>query len=239
MQNSYRSPNLWNSMTPVVKNLLIINGLMFLADVVLAGQGTNLSRILGAFYFDSPQFAPYQIVTHMFMHGDIMHIFMNMFGLVMFGTMLEERWGAKRFLFFYFAAGLGAIALHMLMNGLQLYNITGSFTNDLSMLRVPLDKVDQVSAIYFAPAIGASGAVFGILTAFAFIFPNTPLFIMFIPVPIKAKYLVIGYIAYELFFGFANVPGDNIARFAHIGGAITGFIIVLIWRKQGKLWGLR
>jgi membrane associated rhomboid family serine protease len=154
--------------------------------------------------FNTPPFQPYQIITHMFTHGSIGHIFFNMFALWMFGKILENVWGSKRFLIFYLISGIGAAVAHLAVEYFQ-----GGIV----------------------PAVGASGAVMGVLVAFAYLFPNTELFILFIPFPIKAKWAVIGYVAIDLFGGIANISGDNIAHFAHLGGALTGFVLVLLWNK--------
>jgi len=191
---------------PIVKNLMIINVLVFVAQMIFDKQ-YNLTMRLAMWPVDSPFFRPYQIVTHMFSHGSIGHIFFNMFSLWMFGKILENVWGGKRFLLFYLICGIGAAALHLAVE----YFMGG-----------------------IAPAVGASGAVMGVLVAFAYLFPNTELFILFIPFPIKAKWAAIGYVAIDLFSGVASFSGDNIAHFAHLGGALTGFILVLVWNKGNR-----
>lgn len=203
-----------NNFPPVVKNLLIINVLFFIANLALGSrfyieglEAHGLNAILGLWPIQTPFFKPYQIFTHMFSHANLGHIFFNMFGLWMFGKILENLWGPKRFLFFYLACGLGAAFAH-----LAVQYITGNY----------------------AYAVGASGAVMGIFIAFGYLFPNTQLYLMFIPIPIKAKYVMIGLVALDLFGGFAQISGDNIAHFAHLGGAITGFIIVLFWNKTNR-----
>ena len=184
---------------------------------------------------DLPQFKPYQLVTHMFTHAPppmFFHILFNMFMLWMFGRVLENVWGGKRFLFFYLASGLGAAACHLLIQHLrfdpELVNqlIVAEANNDQFTLRALMSQ-----AGFLASAVGASGAIMGVMAAFAFTFPNTPLYIMFIPVPVKAKWVILGFVALDLFGGVSNIQGDNVAHFAHLGGAITGFIIVLIWNK--------
>lgn len=188
---------------PVVKNLLIINALVFAAQLLFAQKGTDLVEYGGLFHWHLADFKPYQFFTHMFMHGGWMHILFNMFGLWMFGRVLENIWGPKRFLLFYFICGFVAAVAQQAVGG-------------------------------FEVAIGASGAIMGIFAAFAYLFPNTELYIMFIPFPIKAKWAVLGLAAIALFSGVANVAGDNVAHFAHLGGAATGFIIVLIWNKTNR-----
>ncbi|MBE0652825.1 MAG: rhomboid family intramembrane serine protease [Bacteroidales bacterium] len=226
---------------PVVKNLIIINVLMFLA--LLGFQtafGTDLNRILGLYYFKSPYFEPYQVVTHMFMHGSIGHIFFNMFALWMFGKVLEQVWGGKRFLIYYFVTGLGAVFLHMLVNHLELASSlreasatfgVESFTeeNVRSMLQSGNPLAQKVGAGLYVPTVGASGAVFGVLLAFGMLFPNTRLMLLFPPIPIKAKYFVIGYGALELWLGLTQ-SGSNIAHFAHLGGMLFGFLLIKFWK---------
>lgn len=191
---------------PVVKWLIIVNVAVFLAQSALDSQYSLTAR-LALWPINSPYFQPYQVFTHMFSHGSIGHIFFNMFALFMFGKTLENVWGPKRFLNFYLISGIGAAVVHLAVEYLQ----GGT-----------------------APAVGASGAVMGILVGFAYLFPNTELYILFIPFPVKAKWVVIGYILIDLFGGFASFSGDNIAHFAHLGGALTGFILVLLTNKGNR-----
>ena len=226
---NYRPSN--NSMVPpVVKNLLIINGLFFVAKLFFASRGIALEGCLGMFYFDSPYFRPWQIFTHMFMHGDLMHIFFNMFAVWMFGSKLEIVWGPKRFLFFYFITGLGAALMHQAWNGFGVYQAMGTLTPYSSGMNLTT-VVDQ---ILYTPVVGASGALFGVLGGFAMLFPNTELMLIFFPVPIKAKYFVAIYGAIELWTGIANNAGDNMAHFAHLGGLIVGLLLVLYWNKNNR-----
>lgn len=225
---------------PVVKNLLIINVLFFAAKYVFGNMGIDLSVLLGAYYFDSQFFGVWQLITYMFMHGDFMHIFFNMFALFMFGGVIENRWGTKRFINFYLITGLGAVALQMGVQAYEVYHITGSVLNpgiDLQIqgnqvsgyINIPgltYDHRQTLMGIYGFPMVGASGAVFGLLVAFGMLYPNTELYIMFIPVPVKAKYIIPVYILMELSLGVAKIPGDSIAHFAHLGGALIGFILV-------------
>ena len=177
------------------------------------------------FYPASPYFKPVQIVTHMFMHGGWGHIFANMFALFMFGAVLERVWGPQRFLFFYFITGLGAAFLHIAVQALIVYNFSGSVHPAI----VVINEYPQLGELYTSPTIGASGAVFGILVAFGMLFPNSELMFLFLPVPIKAKYFVTGYVVFELYQGLAMNPTDHIAHFAHLGGALFGFILVKVW----------
>ena len=233
---------------PVVKNLLIINGIFFLATLIFKQPGEELSDYLGAHYFDSPKFQVWQPITYMFMHGDFMHLFFNMFGLFMFGGILEQRWGQKKFINFYFITGLGALALQWLVQGIEIYQITGSFVNKNGAFLELLAEGKYNTAIYsssqattlysnyFFPMVGASGAVFGIMTAFAVLYPNMELMLMFIPFPVKAKYFIPIYIVIELFLGVARIPGDSIAHFAHLGGALIGFILARIWKNKDRFY---
>jgi len=225
-----------NNFPPVVKNLIIINVLVFLAQITMDNQ-FQITEKLMLYPVMFPQFKPYQLFTHLFAHSPAMlfHIVFNMFGLWMFGKILENVWGSKRFLIFYLACGLGAAALHILMQYLRYEQLEG-------LWQAAVAAGDTISAQGYVnelsselgPALGASGAVMGIFIAFGYLFPNTELFLMFIPVPIKAKWVMIGLVAIDLFGGVAKVSGDNVAHFAHLGGAITGFIIVFIWNKTNR-----
>lgn len=222
-----------NNITPVVKNLLIINVIFFFATWLFQQQGINLEEYLAVFYFDSPFFKIWQPITYMFMHGSMAHIFFNMFALYSFGSILEAHWGGKRFINFYLITGLGALALQWAVQAFEVYQITGSSVNDLATLTAPNENVLQtLKQIYFGPMVGASGAIFGLLVAFGMLYPNLEMYIMFIPVPVKAKYIVPVYILLELVLGFSKIEGDSIAHFAHLGGALIGFILVKIWRNK-------
>ncbi|OCX52373.1 rhomboid family intramembrane serine protease [Mucilaginibacter sp. PPCGB 2223] len=228
--SQYR-PSPFANITPVVKNLLIINFIFYLAEWVLQGHFDMLGTF-SAFYFDSPLFRPWQIITYMFMHAskDPMHIIGNMFGLFMFGPMLEYTMGSKRFFNFYFLTGIGALLLQLGIQALELHSITGHFTlGDFQ----PHDIATalKLEAIY-GPILGASGAIFGILAGFALLFPNVEMMMIMIPFPVKAKYFVGFYFLYELYDGISR-SGDNIAHFAHVGGAIVGFILIKIWGLRG------
>ena len=225
-----------NNFPPVVKNLIIINVLVFLAQITLDNQ-FHITEKLMLYPVMFPQFKTYQLFTHLFAHSPalLFHIIFNMFGLWMFGKILENVWGAKRFLFFYLACGLGAAALHILMQYIRYEQLEGLWqaamaTGDTVAAQGYINELSSE----LGPALGASGAVMGIFIAFGYLFPNTELFLMFIPVPIKAKWVMIGLVAIDLFGGVAKVSGDNVAHFAHLGGALTGFIIVLIWNKTNR-----
>jgi len=227
----------------VIKNILIINCLLFLATVTLESQGVNLTRVLGLHQFQSPDFRPYQLITHMFMHGSFTHLFYNMFAVWMFGKILENIWGGKRFLKFYIITGLGAALIYVGYIQFQIdgiSNLNPDFLEAAKNKKAFLDLENnggfipesaELTRLVNTPMVGASGALFGILLAFGMLFPNTLLYIYF-ALPIKAKYFVMLYGALELFLGFRNLPGDNIAHFAHLGGMIFGFILLKYWKQD-------
>lgn len=219
---------------PVVKNLLIINIIFFIATILFERGGESpLVQWLGVYYPGAPNFRVWQIITYMFMHGGIAHIFFNMFALFSFGTSLEYLMGPKRFLNFYLITGLGALALQVLVQAIEVYQITGSLDIDLATYQNENpEDVRTLAEIYFGPMVGASGAIFGLLIAFGLLFPNAEMMMIFLPIPIKAKYFIPFYIVLELFLGVYKFRGDSVAHFAHLGGALFGFILV-------KLWGLR
>ncbi|MBK8367900.1 MAG: rhomboid family intramembrane serine protease [Bacteroidetes bacterium] len=194
-------PRQFQQLPMVVKNILIINVVLFAGRWLLEGK-IDLDRYLDLFPIGTEYFKPHQFITYMFMHADFPHIFLNMLGVYMFGSILENLWGPKRFLNFYILCGLGAAALQL---GISAFN------NEYTIL------------------LGASGAVFGLLVAFAMMFPNTELQLYFV-IPVKAKYLVTAYAAYELYNGF--FAHDNVAHFAHLGGLVVGIIIMLFWKRN-------
>jgi membrane associated rhomboid family serine protease len=232
-----------NAIPPVVKNLIIINALMLLATYVLQMRGIDLTKLLGLHYYASPDFRPYQLVTHMFMHGGFMHLLFNMFALWMFGRVLESVWGPKRFFIYYFATGLGAAVFYSLVNFIEFQyiasrmlpeNVQMVLTNGAELLNNGQNYTGlagKLNLLFNVPTVGASGAVFGILLGFGMLFPNTQLMLLFPPIPIKAKYFVIGYGAIELFSGIVPHQGDNVAHFAHLGGMLFGFILIKYWNK--------
>jgi len=221
----------------VVFNLIAINVLLFLASQMMGSLNDMLSLhyIFNTHDFikrvdptANSSFQPFQLVTHMFMHGNEIHLFSNMFALFMFGSILERFWGGQRFFIFYFITGFGAVILHMLVQVYLVYNATGYIDPSYEVLL----KSPVAQAIYYTPTVGASGAVFGILVAFGMLFPNTEMMLIFFPVPIKAKYFVSLYVIGELYLGIKMSHGDNVAHFAHIGGALFGYILVKIWNKN-------
>jgi membrane associated rhomboid family serine protease len=259
----------------VIKNLLIINGLVFLAQNTLVGPMSifSIEDVFALHALQSDLFQPWQLVTHMFLHGDFGHIFGNMLALWMFGAILENVWGPKRFLIFYAVCGLGAAVIHLGILSFELMPLTNHYQQLLSLSKTnipafnealsrfstehnfPLSRIlnenditlatpglsselmDLVTTFYNksinTATVGASGAVFGILIAFVYLFPNTYIYIYFL-FPIKAKWLGLLYFSYELFFALKNSAGDNVARWAHVGGAIVGFILVYIWNKKNR-----
>lgn len=244
--SAYRQSPFAN-LTPVVKNLLIINIIFFLAYMLIdhGSPSGPITTICGEYYFDSPWFRPWQFVTYMFMHGGFEHIFFNMFALFSFGPILEYSIGSKKFLNFYFICGIGAGVLQMFVQAIEVHNIIGQFTLPITekqillsqhipdTLQISQDAAGKLYGIFKFPLVGASGAIFGILVAFGMLYPNMDLMMLFIPFPIKAKYLVGFYVLLEIYLGFKNNPTDSVAHFAHIGGAIFGFLLVKIWRLRG------
>ena len=267
-------PTRFEVLPTIIKNLLIINGLMFLAQNTFAGPTSSFSfeDYFALHAWQSDLYKPWQLITHMFLHGDFSHILGNMFALWMFGSILENVWGPKRFLLFYMLCGVGAAVIHLAILSYQLVPLTNEYErllllsktnasgfteavyNYAARHRIPLtqilaDNKVSLSTPGLAPqlmdlmttyynktldtaTLGASGAVFGILIAFVYLFPNTYIYIYFL-FPVKAKWLGIAYFAFELYKGIQNSAGDNVARWAHVGGAIIGFILVYIWKKKG------
>lgn len=219
----------------VTRNILVITVITFAATTLLEGK-IDLVRILGLHYFLASDFKPYQFVTYIFMHGGFMHIFFNMFALYMFGSILENTWGPRRFLIFYIFTGLGAALTQLVVFHFQIALVLEkaqemlAATNNFQEQTMILEQKKAILNGFVV--VGASGSLFGLLIAFGMLFPNVELMIMFIPVPIKAKFLVIGYGLLELIQGIANSAGDEVAHFAHLGGMLFGFILVLIWRKK-------
>lgn len=228
--------NILGNLTPVVKNILIINVICFLGTAILP----NANRLLGVYYPDSTFFEVWQPITYMFMHGGFSHLFFNMFALVMFGPIIERMFGSKRFLNYYLITALGALVLQYGVQAFEVYSITNTiraqqyldydFVAGTVVTSLPLSRedFDTISSIYHTPMVGASGAIFGLLLAFAYFYPNMPLFLMFIPVPIKAKYFVGAYILIEIYLGF-NHSGSSIAHLAHVGGALFGYLMIKFW----------
>lgn len=214
----------------VVKNLLIINVLFFLATMAAESVfRIDLTDYLGLHYIDASDFQPYQLVTYMFMHGSFAHLFFNMFALWMFGNTLENIWGSNRFLLFYFVCGIGAGLVQELVQYIQYATTLSNYANaNIGGVIIPMSQY-----LNMLTTVGASGAVYGILLAFGMMFPNSTLYIYF-AIPIKAKWFVLIYGLIELFAGFRGV--DNVAHFAHLGGMLFGLILILYWKKKGNLY---
>lgn len=236
---------------PVVKNIIMLNVLMLLLSYAvqsimglpLSSDFLYLNSKLGLYFPKSDQFMPLQIVTHMFMHGGIMHILFNMYGLFIFGPILEHVWGSKRFFIFYMVCGLGAAFTYEAVNYIQYSHLINVLGPDnvkqvlsegrefiLQSKRFVDPDMYKLQMLLNTPTVGASGAIFGVLLAFGVLFPNTQLMLLIPPIPIKAKYLVIGYGALELFLAVTQ-PGSDIAHTAHLGGMLFGYILIKYWRK--------
>lgn len=243
-----------NNIPQVTKNLLILNVILYILSHVLIGKGIDLGQYLGAHYFNSPLFQPYQVITHIFMHSlnDFTHILFNMLLLVMFGSHLERLWGPKRFFIFYFASGLGAFVLYNSIGVWELMELKNTLTSigyDMEVLnhKVINGYFDQIELLTpdsnsilqryvdltYSNMVGASGALFGVLAGFAVLFPNTELMLLFPPIPIKAKYLIGAYLIFEI-YNSVKMVNDQVAHLAHVGGAIVGIVLVLIWRRTDR-----
>ncbi len=271
-------PTGFQILPPVVKNIIIINVLVVILQLILGSRGFDLADYFGLHYWQSQYFRPWQFFTHMFMHGSsnpallqttLLHIFSNMFALWMFGSILENMWGPKRFLIFYFVCGLGAAFLHLMVLGYE-YNILGRafvdyqqnpvldqyihFIREQGIDQIPgfqtlrsfwesnpactncsVESVSLINQYYNLKVdeatVGASGAVFGVLFAFGYLFPNTLIYLYFF-VPVKAKYFVAFYALFELYAGIRNSAGDNVAHFAHLGGMLFAFLLLRYWNKR-------
>jgi len=225
------------SIPETIKQLIIINVIFYFGSQFIGNLGYD---ILALHYYENDKFLISQFITHMFMHGSPSHILFNMFGLWMFGSPLEQMWGRQKFLFFYISCGLGAALLQMLVYYSQIQNLYQVIElNNLSLSEPQLllnfmSERDYSNAItaFNSVMVGASGAIYGVLVAFAFSFPNSKLMLLFLPFPIKAKFFVPLLILIDLFFGISSFSVGPIAHFAHVGGAIIGLIMVLYWRKN-------
>ena len=210
-----------NQLPPVTKNLLIINVLCYLAMLVAGRNGIDLNDMLGLHFFMADKFMPYQLLTYMFMHGSEKHIFFNMFAVWMFGRIIEQVLGSRRFLIYYLVCGIGAGVIQELVQ----------WAHYISMEHVDVARHGMAMSIDMWYTVGASGAVYGILLAFGMIFPDEHMFIFPLPIPIKAKLFVIGYAVIELLMARSN---DGVAHYAHLGGMLVGLIILLMWKDSGR-----
>lgn len=226
MDNQFR-PQGFAILPLVVKNLLIINGIFFLATIAMdMVWHIDLAQYLGLHYIGASDFRPYQFVTYMFMHGSFAHLFFNMFALWMFGNAIENAWGPKRFLIFYFVCGIGAGLTQELVQYIQFSDIHNFQNVNLGGRIVPVE--DYLNML---TTVGASGAVYGILLAFGMMWPNSMIYLYFL-IPIKTKWFVLIYGLLELFTGFSSI--DNVAHFAHVGGMVFGLLLILYWKNQGN-----
>lgn len=265
------TPGNYQSLPTVIKNLLIINVLAFLAQNTLGKGGmVNMEDLFGLHHVKSPLFQPWQIITHLFLHGGFWHLFANMLALWMFGSELEYIWGRKRFFTFYFLCGIGAALIQLVWLWFQWQDLINLFytvklhpdsdafmafykefgldrdANSVTALQTYLSDPNSIHAgavlqrisdftftIISEATIGASGAVFGVLAAFIFLFPNRELYLYFF-IPVKAKWIGLAYFGFEVFSAFQNSPADNIAHWAHIGGGLVGFLLVLTWNRTDR-----
>lgn len=236
---------LFSNLPPVAKNLLIINVIIWAAMSLVPVIDTRLTQWCALHYFTSPGFNVAQLFTYMFMHAGFMHLFFNMFALVMFGGIIERAMGSRRFLFYYISCGIFAALVQMAAYAVVLSRYNGMFTPDQmheiishgwNIMKDGLTYSDptlaRINALVNGPMVGASGAIYGVILAFGMLFPNQPIYLFFIPVPIKAKWLVIAYAVLELCYGLGSMT-DNVAHFAHLGGMISGVALILYWKKKG------
>lgn len=251
---SLNGRSLFSTMPPVTKNLIIINVLIWLAMVTISNNfADNMVKYCGLHYLGASDFNPAQLITYMFMHSkNITHLFFNMFTLFMFGITLERVLGSRRFLFYYISCGIGAA---IIQEGVWALMVDNFVNNNIEMIMARISSeqhitmqqlMNSVSQTDLAQltsriqnsliTVGASGAIYGVLLAFGMLFPNLPLYLLFFPMPIKAKWMVIGYGAIELLLGLASA-NDGVAHFAHLGGMIFGLIIILYWKHKGLFNG--
>lgn len=234
---------MFRMMPPVTKNLLIINIIVWLAMAISPDINANAMNYLSLHFYEADGFNAVQIVTYMFLHGNFGHLLFNMFTLWMFGIAIERTMGSKRFLIFYMVCGIGAALIQeavwaltlpdMVVEGLA--RINGCSTEYIrEAIAVNPDIMAKNLAIF--TTVGASGAIYGVLLAFGMLYPNRPLYFMFIPIPIKAKWMVLGWIAMELLLGMSEA-NDGVAHFAHLGGMIFGFMLIVYWKKKGAIHG--
>ena len=210
----------------IVKNLIIINIIVLIATMI---NENFMYENFSLFSFHSPFFKPYQFITHMFMHGGIWHLFFNMYTLWIFGSILENVWGSKKFLLFYFVTGLGAALLHTLVLEIELSTLQNAVQSGNMAAQT------SIMNILRTPTVGASGAIYGVLLGYGMLFPNNIISLIFPPIALKAKWFVIIFGAIELLMGVTGT-GSDVAHFAHLGGMIFGFILIMYWKKKGKMY---
>ncbi len=236
--------SIFSNIPPVVKNLLIINVLVFMVMSLMPAADRWFDANMALYYFSSPAFKPYQLFTYMFLHGGFMHLFFNMFALFMFGRTIEMTMGSARFLFYYISCGICAALVQMGVFAIYIHNLESLLPAEAvkmvveegwSVLQSGYNYSDpdmgRLNAFINTPMVGASGAIYGVLLAFGFLFPNLPIYLYF-AIPIKAKWLIIGYFVLELVYGISG-SADGVAHFAHLGGMIFGFAMLLYWKRKG------
>ncbi|QJD95360.1 rhomboid family intramembrane serine protease [Mucilaginibacter robiniae] len=223
----------FSNITPVVKNLLIINIIFFVATYALGRLNIDLVALLSAFYPSSPNFKIWQIITYLFMHANLGHIFSNMLGLFFIGPILEQTFGSKRFFNYYFITGIGALLFNFIVQAIHVHQITGAFFPDIYNY-TPRSESDlrALIEIYRDPILGASGAIFGLMAAIFALYPDLEFLLFPFPIPVKVKYMVPLYVLYELYSGVNPKGGDMVAHFAHVGGAVVGYILIKIWHTR-------
>lgn len=237
----------FRQLPPVTKHLIIINVIIWLALQFMSPAMQNkFIDVCALHYFSSDSFNPAQLILYMFVQKDFFHLFFNMFAVFMFGMVIERTFGSKRFLFYYISCGIGAALIQlgvfaimiahyasMLPEGETVQHIISYPVPSGYMLSTGVSSIDNIWSLVNTPCIGASGAVFAILLAFGMLFPRAPMYLFFIPVPVQARWVVLGYGALELLQGLSNNAGDNVAHFAHLGGMLIGLILLLWWKKKG------
>lgn len=215
----------------VTKNLLILNVLAYLVGMLFGNRAGGLNDLFGLHFFLAPDFGLYQLVTYMFMHASLSHLFFNMFALWMFGCIVERTWGARKFLVYYMVCGIGAGLLQEMAQFVQFYMLATENIHGFSVSQIMTVAKASAAEINLWTTVGASGAIYGILLAFGMLYPEERMFIFPLPVPIKAKFFVVGYAAIELFMAFST-SGDGVAHLAHLGGMLFGFLLIRYWRRH-------
>lgn len=242
---TYGQPSFSRNIPPVVLNLLVLNILLWAFMALSPVADKVLTRNLALYYFTSPLFKPWQLLTYMFLHGGFGHLFFNMFALFIFGRTIERAMGSARFLFYYLTCGVCAALVQMGVFAVYIHNIAGTLPPDIvpQVIEEGAQYLQQgynfsdptleaLNSFVNTPLVGASGAIYGVLLAFGFLFPNVPVYIFFIPIPIKAKWLIVGYFVLELAYGVGGTA-DGVAHFAHLGGMMFGFLMLVYWKRKG------
>lgn len=248
---SYLS-NLARNLPPVTKNLIIVNLLIYVVMLIAPNRGVTLEHYCALHYFTSPDFNPAQLFTYMFLHGGFTHVLFNMFSLFMFGPQIEWSLGSKRFLFYFISCGIGAALIQEGVYYLLLQKYMGMFSpEEFRQIIVEGAKIPRgynfsdptlgnINSLVNTPMVGASGAIYGVLLAFGMLFPNQVIYLMIPPMPIKAKWMIVGFVVIELFLGLRSTSltsTDNVAHFCHLGGMLVGYLIILYWKKQNTFNG--